>query len=289
MIVKVKMKIEQIIFDYTNNWIGIHSLAQKYHHSDNTIRKILKENGVHIRGHQEACKTRYHIKEDFFDINNQNFNMAYVMGLIASDGMVNSKDNMIKIELKSTDIDILEKINKVLENERPIKTYYRKDKDLETSQIYFYSKKMKDDLAKFHIIPRKTYDVKYNYPDLLNEKYYSAYIRGLFDGDGSILTSGGHISWQIDTSSEKMANWIISYFKQMGLTLNHNYNPKTNVLLHRCITSRKDYLPIIYNLLYKNKEENNPICLDRKFQTFTNFIHEINSHETVHRIGEKIC
>ena len=59
--------------------------------------------------------------------------MAYVMGLIASDGLVNSKDNMIRIELKSDDKEILEKINSIIENERPIKTYYRLDKNLETS------------------------------------------------------------------------------------------------------------------------------------------------------------
>ena len=141
---------------------------------------------------------------------------------------------------------------------------------------------MKDDLAKFHIIPRKTYDDKYDYPDLLSPEYHSAYIRGLFDGDGSIYTSGNHISWQIDTSSEKMANWIIAYFDKLGLKLNHGYNQKKNVILHRCITSRKDYLPFIYNLLYKNNKENNPIYLERKFQTFTKFIHDINFHETVH-------
>lgn len=213
--------------------------------------------------------------------------MAYVMGLIAADGMVNATDNMIRIELKSTDKELLDKINLILENERPVKTYLRTDKEkpLETSMIYFYSKKMKDDLAKFHIIPKKTYDEKFDYPDLLDKKYYMAYIRGFFDGDGSILTAGGHYSWQLDTSSKKLADWFISYFDSLGLTLNHNYNQKKIVLLHRCITSRKDYLPIIYNLLYNNPDENNPIYMKRKYDTFTNFLYEINSHEATHPTG----
>lgn len=210
--------------------------------------------------------------------------MAYVIGFLAADGCISKNENMISLELKSTDIEVLEKINKVLKNERPIyiSTRYDKIKPLETGKIYFFNAKMKNDLAKFNIIPNKTYDINFDYPNLLNSQFYSAYIRGYFDGDGSIHYTGPNVTWQIDTSSEKMANWFINYFNSLNIFLNHNYNQKTNTILHRCNTARKDYLIQIYNLLYKNPKESNPIYLERKYQFFTKIINEINSHETIH-------
>ena len=49
-------ELENIKYDYLVNWDGIRTLSKKYKHSDNSIKKILIENGVQLRTHQESCK-----------------------------------------------------------------------------------------------------------------------------------------------------------------------------------------------------------------------------------------
>ena len=98
--------------------------------------------------------------------------------------MVSKDDNCIFIELKSDDIELLEKVNIALENERPVKTYSRKGRN-DTSKLYFFSRKMKQDLAYFDIIPNKTYSAV-NFAKNIPEEYFIDFVRGFFDGDGCI-------------------------------------------------------------------------------------------------------
>lgn len=267
-------ELENIKYDYLVNWDGIRTLSKKYKHSDNSIKKILIENGVQLRTHQESCKTRYKINENFFDIHNQNHNMAYIMGLIAADGMISSKDNMIKIELKNIDRKLLEEVNKILQNERDVMDYSRKKngKVLTTSQLYFYSKKIKDDLSIYNIVPKKTYSSKFLFPDKLDQEFLISYIRGYFDGNGSIYRTTGHSSWQIDTPSESVAKGIIDYFKKYNIILNFNIEEKTNINLYRCITSKKENLKKIYEMFYNDISKENFLFLERKKEKFKSLL-----------------
>ena len=115
------------------------SLKNEYKVSEGTIGRALKRNNIHIRQVSETNISKYNINHSFFEKDNINSNSAYILGLIASDGCVSKVDNCISIELKSDDIELLEEVNKILENERPIKTYSREERN-DTSKLYFFSK-----------------------------------------------------------------------------------------------------------------------------------------------------
>ena len=103
--------------------------------------------------------------------------MAYVLGMFFSDGTVSSDKKYIRIHLQKKDQYILEKINKTMRSNRPLQTY-------ENSSLFrLDSKILAKDLINLGCIPRKTYSL--DFPNI-NNKFLSHFVRGYFDGDGSI-------------------------------------------------------------------------------------------------------
>lgn len=72
-----------------------------------------------------CLRKKYHKDENFFEkIDSEE--KAYTLGFIAADGSVNIKNGLIKIEQKSENDDILEKIAKALKYDNLIKNTSRK-------------------------------------------------------------------------------------------------------------------------------------------------------------------
>jgi intein/homing endonuclease len=123
---------------------------------------------------------------------------AYWLGFITADGFINyNKINgnyELGIELKSSDQPHLEKFKKFLNSNAVIITRTRKGhtignhkiKDnLMTSCIRIYSKKICEDLIKLKIYPNKNKNGIF-FLNSLPENIMRDYIRGFFDGDGSV-------------------------------------------------------------------------------------------------------
>lgn len=148
-------------------------------------------------------KRKYNIDDNYFEkIDTEQ--KAYILGLMYADGCVYSDNNQskwAKIDLKSDDKYILEQIAKEMNNECPIRThiYDRKeyfshqDKTYEfvhnMSRLQMRSDKIVNDLIKLGCQPRKTFEIKFPSNDIVPEKLLSHFVRGYFDGDGSISYS----------------------------------------------------------------------------------------------------
>lgn len=232
--------------------------------SAKVAKRVLEENNISLRSQGET-RTIFHVNNDFFKI--QSREMAYILGLLGSDGCVARNKNVVYIELQRQDKEILEKINTILENERPISDYVT-GRGYENSKMYFYSSEIKKDLAKYNIIPNKTYDKQYKFPELLEEKYYFDYFRGLFDGDGCIKSTNPTITWQIDTSSKDIANKICEYLNRYGIEVKISVLPKTNIDIYRVYCYNKKNCRKIFELLYNNTD----LYLKRKYLKFVELL-----------------
>lgn len=210
------------------------------------VQRVLKENNISIRTQGES-RTLYKVNNDFFKT--QTREMAYILGLLGSDGCVAKNKNVIYIELQRQDRDILEKINTIIGNERPVQDYTT-GRGYENSKMYFYSKEIKQDLAEYHIIPNKTYETEYRFPEKLKKEFYFDYIRGLFDGDGCIKTTNPTITWQIDTSSKDIAEQICLYLQSFDIEAKISILPKTNISIYRIYCYNKKNCKKLFNLLY---------------------------------------
>jgi intein/homing endonuclease len=125
-------------------------------------------------------KYEKHIINDhlFDDIDTEE--KAYFLGLLFSDGNVSSSSNAINIKLHNKDKDILEKLSNIIFCS-PARLYKSENNTI----LKFSSKPIKDRLVELGCIPNKS--LKIVYPNI-NENLNNHFIRGYFDGDGSLYS-----------------------------------------------------------------------------------------------------
>lgn len=260
-IILTKEQEEQIIYNYTILKQGQKKSGSFIPVSDKIVKRILIKNNIPIKTIQETNVNKYFINHNYFKT--QSEDRAYWLGILGSDGCISRNENQIYIELQRKDRELLEKLNLSIENQRPIKDY-ETSRGYENSKLYFYSKQIKQDLKNYKIIPNKTYDPNYGFPEILDKKYYWDYIRGLFDGDGCIK-NGSSITWQIDTGSKDIAENIQMFLKQENIEVNISLCPKKNVTLYRVYCYGKEKCFMIYKKMYST---NSNLFLKRKKDKF---------------------
>lgn len=114
--------------------------------------------------------------------------MAYMLGFIAADGCVSKKPNRpnswsVTIGLNSKDHHILESFNQMISSNRPIQIINSENKN-QQSCLHINSTKIAQDLMRLHIHPRKSWTAEW--PEDYPQEFIHHYVRGFFDGDGSI-------------------------------------------------------------------------------------------------------
>lgn len=112
---------------------------------------------------------------------------AYWMGFILADGNVNKYENCMTIRISKKDESHIQKISQLFKV--PYKTYQEQDK--RTNKVYhgvqfdLSSKQICQDLINKDIKPRKKGKAKQIFSSVPSS-LYNHFIRGFFDGDGSI-------------------------------------------------------------------------------------------------------
>lgn len=120
---------------------------------------------------------KYSINHDFFKKWDQD--MAYILGFFFSDGGVSHDKKYVHIHLNQRDHYILEKIKRMMGSNRPISVHSN------SSCLRLDSKILANDLINLKCTPRKSKTKKLEFPDI-KERFLSQFVRGYFDGDGSI-------------------------------------------------------------------------------------------------------
>lgn len=169
---------QEIIKYYLSQPMTMKQVEDKYELSHPTVTKILKD----VPRYSKAKLNNPNANERFFK-NIDSEEKAYFLGLLISDGNVfkdsTGRQASISITLDLNDEYILQKFKEVLN----INTSISKD-GRGCGQIAIRSNLMADDLKQYGVVPRKSY---ITYLPKINDIYMSHLIRGILDGDGSIL------------------------------------------------------------------------------------------------------
>lgn len=123
---------------------------------------------------------------------------AYIFGFIIADGYVSKKRNVVAIELSHKDVDVLNKIKSFMDVNNNIA--HRPRGGYDYVRLSICNSQIHDDLISHGCTPRKTFNVRPKYFDSI--KLQNAYLRGYFDGDGSIYTRPNG-SWRISVRGTK--------------------------------------------------------------------------------------
>lgn len=266
---------ERAIIEFYLHPNGIKTTCKHFHIGEQTLRKILKENGVHMRKPGEHCRI-YYWDDSFFYKESHNF--AYFLGLMGSDGCIADKKNQIYIELQASDGKLLEQLREKMQLTREIK-YYTTARGYKSAKIYLESKELKQYLIdNYGLCPNKTYSPDFSFPYKLDKQYWRDYIRGYFDGDGSVKMTGHALTFQIDCSNFKLITTIKDYLeKELNVQINitSQYPPTvrktTNdrtIPLYRLYAYGEKAQKIL-SFLYENDPE---LFLERKYQKFVQLI-----------------
>lgn len=204
----------------------------------------------------------YTYDRDFFS-NIDTEEKAYWLGFIAADGNVSKTMKNMRINLNIRDKEHLEKFRQSICGNQPIKENIR-GKNYSV-YIDMNSKKICEDLQKYGITPNKslTLDVAFN---LIPQALIHHFIRGYFDGDGSInlYTRPPYFyeEWELSFISTK--KMLLFFQKEFGIfhklyTCGNNYR-----FGYR---SKKDIEKAIHYMY-----EDATIYLDRKYEKVLRFL-----------------
>lgn len=180
----------QILKDYNSN-VAIKDIMAKYDiKSIKTIYDIKKREG---REHNIPNK-KYQVNENYFEkIDTEE--KAYWLGFLYADGNVRMHKNrsgILKLKLKQSDKQHIEKFNSSLNSNYPIKDgleilkYKNREYKCYYSVVCIYNTKMVKDLYNLGCMNNKTFKIKF--PEFLDSELIRHFIRGYFDGDGCITS-----------------------------------------------------------------------------------------------------
>lgn len=180
---KQKEKIKEL---YLNGMSSV-DIGKLYNCTHKPILAILEELG--INRDQKRFVRKYKLNEHYFDFID-NSNKAYILGLLHADGCNKMDKGTISIGLQESDKDLLETIRLEIGSEKPLRYIDNSNKhtfgyDYENMyELNMFSVHMCEQLANKGIVPNKS--LKIGFPDWLDDSLISHYIRGVFDGDGSV-------------------------------------------------------------------------------------------------------
>lgn len=172
----------------------IDKVAKYFNVSRSTIKNNFKKYNI---TYENCIKLKFN--ENFFNNSPESF---YIAGFIAADGSINK--NNLSIQLSSKDSAHLYKIKELLQLEGELQLIPPRKSEInkriinggETILLRCNSSIMINDLKRFNIVPNKS--KIYDMPDwLINHSLVNHFMRGYFDGDGSIGFVKTKLRWSL--------------------------------------------------------------------------------------------
>lgn len=252
----VKSLSKEILEDlyYTQNK-SLQDIANQYDCTRVMIHKLMKKYGLERRRRSKARVLalkkgkfkdfEYHeIDEKFFS--KWSPEMAWVLGLLFTDGCIHPVKTRMRVALHSVDFGLLEQVKHLLKSTRPIKKQIQSyDSSKHIYKLEFYREKMIDDLNKLGLIQAKS--LKMKFPDV-PEEYMRHFIRGCWDGDGSVYLQNGRVAASFTCGSKQFIEKLVEELYKIGIEQRILRRESKNIL--------KTKLPLRAIRIHKSKGRN---------------------------------
>jgi hypothetical protein len=260
--------------------LSCQKIANKLNCSESYISKKLKS--LNITKISNSIYRKRPWNENFFNVIDTE-EKAYWLGFLYADGCVHDKPKGQKlITLCVKDKEVIEKFIKSINGDFAVKQYN------DVYGIYLTSKIMFNDLCKLGCVPRKSLNLEF--PNINND-YINHFIRGYFDGDGSVFICNPKNYSNTSTIYTSIGIGICGTYEMLSVLSNHapiNFPKKDKRKLGNIwysSTSGTNKALLFYNYLYNDAT----IWLDRKKNKFENYFKERGSETTIsHPTGVKV-
>ena len=214
--------INQLIISLYESGLSIRQTAKELNISVDKVRYILKKFNINTKRtlSDYKCYRKHNINIEYFKKIDTEAK-SYFLGLLAADGCVYK--NRITITLQNQDNSILYKFEKELKIDINDNCSLTKEKEKYT-ELIVTCKNMKEDLTNLGIVQGKSLILKP--PTKIPKELIRHFVRGYFDGDGSIWFDKNANSYrcQIVTTFE-MGEFFQNFFEiNVKLRPTHSLN-----------------------------------------------------------------
>lgn len=260
-----------LLQEYAKNKRSQDEIAKQLGISQWVISQRLREYGIPTRPKTWKFNPRkYLVNEHFFDT--LTVENAWVLGWLLSDGFINkvNQSHAFGVKVNERDIDVLYKIRSLIGYSGRIlsaKTHLAKtNKTYHHSLLKISSKVLVKRLEHLGVRERKTERETFlgEIQDSGNEDLIRAFIKGIFEGDGSILFTKKSLVFQIVGTKELLSaiqRFLIKFVHATKTKLTHNIKESN----HWALRYRGNNQALrIFDWLYLNSK----LHLDRKYNKY---------------------
>ncbi len=266
---RLRLSKEELRRLYISEKKSLEDIARLYGSSRVAVWKYCKSESITRRGRSDArleAQKRGKVPQGYFEINENFFSkwspeMAYVLGLIATDGCVSKSGT---ISLCINDKELLEKVRLVMNSGHKI----CRSKHQEGLYCFkFARERLVADLAGLGILPRKSLNIMF---PAVPDAFLKDFIRGAFDGDGSVFFDSRSKNCPVRTkfvsSSVEFIEKLESVLQELGMPARKIYQqPTKNGISYMFRYGHKDSEKL-YLIMYKDVR--NDLFLARKYDKF---------------------
>ena len=259
-------QVAYIINKYLNENYTLKQLGKEFNCSYPTIRNLLNKHKIKSRGNKQGYP-----RDEFYFNKIDTEEKAYWLGFLYADGCIHS--NNYEISVNITDKEHIEKFKTAIKafNHNITETQDKRFQNAKTLyQFSIKDKQLHQDLIKWGCIPQKSLLIN-KIPNIPRD-YVSHFLRGYFDGDGSLHYLQSTNNYRISFIGTKDFLNDIQKELQTNVSLQSNIAGKAYVLQ---IAGRKQ-IERILNYLYNNSKENNR--LNRKYQKYLDCLDWAHRH-----------
>lgn len=253
----------QVVQLYQENY-GTTELSEMFNLHRSTIQRILKSYNVPLR----KTTTTYKYNIHFFDTYTPE--SCYWAGFIAADGCLRADRACLTIKLHIKDKEHLQKFidcinftgNIIIDSPDaydPQKQYCR----VEICGNWYYEPLLKN----FNITPRKTFTLEP--PTQMPKELLNHYLRGYFDGDGSISNEQQNTChFTITSGSINILNFWRDYLYDQGIRIRKlkDNQEKPPIMNNVQINYQSSNAVRVCNILYEDSTQQ--LRLDRKYNLY---------------------
>lgn len=174
-----------------NSGMNLEQVGRELKMNGSTVRQVCEEVDIKIRDSSEI-HTKYKLNKDYFkEIDSHE--KAYYLGLIASDGSLHK--NNLCISLQEGDKYIIESFNNAIDSDRQLRyvpMHLKNPNYKDQYSLIIVNRDFANNLRQWGIIENKSQYLQF--PENLGSEFYSSFILGYMDGDGTINRSEKRIS-----------------------------------------------------------------------------------------------
>ena len=209
------------------------------YHNGLGVKHISKQEKSQI---QSRNARKYYINQDYFKTWSRN--MAYILGLWFADGCIYN-GRIFDITLHKKDKYILKQIAKELEFEGDLSDYSNK----QASRLNFSCVVIYNDIVALGGQENKSKTIEF--PENIPNEFLPDFIRGYFDGDGSVmLIQGKRLNSAFTSGSKKFLDSLLEILREEAGVEGGSYDKSSMSIRF----GKRDTVRI-GNYIYKNEPE----------------------------------